>query len=1190
MTPVRATTAPKAPVMKTRKLEAALVGASTLAVILSGSILAVAQSGPGNIIVDPGPPAITPAFLFEPEVTFDSLKNVALWRELEQLLDNPYAITRCNVEGNAQGYPSYCSTIRRRPSFLPAGCSYDVTTGLPRCRNNLLPPLLLHPLNYNPTTGEEFHLLNPDFAGVDDFAGLGPITAGADRIDPDEPAIDYNSPLVADTPTCIILEGEELCGGSPGEPANYSLPAVCGNNPLTNFVEFRAACAGNTGRLYDPARGVITSLEKPTVDGDFAINSMARLAADPANLQPSNPSDYYRNITFATVMGKALFWDMQLGSDGVQSCGTCHFAGGIDTRTKNQLNPNHLGGDSDLEIFANRNNGTEPQNVNQDVVASDFPLHKIADPDNPAEPQLDPQDVISDTNDVMSSMGVQFARFGDIPTPGTAAFTPATNGVRALLPDVGIADPDPIPLFQGLRRVEPRNTPTMFNAGFNFDNFWDGRARHDFNGGSVFGASDPQGHVFFNRANGTLVQTRQIIRFSSIASLLTGPALSEFEMSFLGRSWPKIGKKLLQGNGTAARPNVTPLANQLVSTSDSVLGPYSNRGGSWCQALGRPTGANRPGLCLTYRELIERSYRQRLWNNTTQHLNGSSNPCNGGASNGVVTPAGCDPFDGYVMTLAAGASTPANTNQFTQMEANFSLFAGLAVQAWIEVLVSDDTPFDRFMDANPDVFKNLGEAGEPGLVLDIPLCSATGNVQPCMRPVEGFRRTTPPAGTPDPLLGMDLFFGSNLTLRNPDFRSARCGECHAAGNLTDHTFEASNQLSLGDFIAEFSIPGVEFTIEPLGRSRNITGFLLEAEINGNAQDAIERNMINQSLFPNPADGLSYPDGAAFFDNGVYNLGVRPIDEDEMRGGLDPWGWPLSLSVLMMKNVGGVNQQPNQPIADFDATAGVTGGLFEESPQDQTINPGFEEEPANPRLPPWLAPWVNHVNVGDAHPEIDEVFGGLNTLMETPIIEGFIDVLGPFNPAAVLNEGTNDATSPLMGTWPTVNRVGRMGSVKAPQLRNIELTGPYFHNGGKLTLRQVVDFYSRGGDFPITNAAHRDFNILSLSQDVQAQLSEQEKNALVDFLLKLTDERVAREQGPFDRPEVFVPIDGRAPRNSLGRAQFLTESSTPVAACGGAPCFMQVTNVGAAGHATRLPSFLNIARTRQPGPNNDHFDR
>ena len=113
----------------------------------------------------------------------------------------------------------------------------------------------------------------------------------------------------------------------------------------------------------------------------------------------------------------------------------------------------------------------------------------------------------------------------------------------------------------------PAIHPTLFNTAMNFDNFWDGSARHDFNGGSVFGASDPQHHVFVTDG-GNLVATRQIIRFASLASLATGPGLSEFEMSFFGRNWPKIGKKLLQAR-------VVPLANQLVDPTDSVLGPYS---------------------------------------------------------------------------------------------------------------------------------------------------------------------------------------------------------------------------------------------------------------------------------------------------------------------------------------------------------------------------------------------------------------------------------------------------------------------------------------------------------------------------------------------------------------------------------------------------------------------------------------
>src|SRR3954452_19959042 len=112
-----------------------------------------------------------------------------------------------------------------------------------------------------------------------------------------------------------------------------------------------------------------------------------------------------------------------------------------------------------------------------------------------------------------------------------------------------------------------------------------------------------------------------------------------------------------------------------------------------------------------------------------------------------------------------------------------------------------------------------------------------------------------------------------------------------------------------------------------------------------------------------------------------------------------------------------------------------------------------------------------------------------------MLEGFLDTLGPFNDAGILNESLNIGDTTLMGTWPNVNRVGRMGSFNAAQVRNVELTGPYFHNGGKLTLRQVVDFYTRGGDFPITNAAHRDFNLVNMNIEIQSNLSEAEKVAL-----------------------------------------------------------------------------------------------
>ncbi|HWR20607.1 MAG TPA: cytochrome c peroxidase, partial [Verrucomicrobiae bacterium] len=48
---------------------------------------------------------------------------------------------------------------------------------------------------------------------------------------------------------------------------------------------------------------------------------------------------YIANQTAAIRLGKALFWDMQAGSDNKTACATCHAQAGADVRNKNQLNP-----------------------------------------------------------------------------------------------------------------------------------------------------------------------------------------------------------------------------------------------------------------------------------------------------------------------------------------------------------------------------------------------------------------------------------------------------------------------------------------------------------------------------------------------------------------------------------------------------------------------------------------------------------------------------------------------------------------------------------------------------------------------------------------------------------------------------------------------------------------------------------
>ncbi|MFL5247337.1 MAG: cytochrome c peroxidase, partial [Myxococcales bacterium] len=46
--------------------------------------------------------------------------------------------------------------------------------------------------------------------------------------------------------------------------------------------------------------------------------------------EPPNLAAFVKNRAAAIALGKALFWDQQVGSDGVQACATCHFHAGAD--------------------------------------------------------------------------------------------------------------------------------------------------------------------------------------------------------------------------------------------------------------------------------------------------------------------------------------------------------------------------------------------------------------------------------------------------------------------------------------------------------------------------------------------------------------------------------------------------------------------------------------------------------------------------------------------------------------------------------------------------------------------------------------------------------------------------------------------------------------------------------------------
>src|SRR3989441_12224664 len=67
------------------------------------------------------------------------------------------------------------------------------------------------------------------------------------------------------------------------------------------------------------------------------INPPASLKSVPVP-DPRNLARYIKDRNAAIALGKALFWDMAVGSDG-QACGSCHFHAFADSRSKSQLNP-----------------------------------------------------------------------------------------------------------------------------------------------------------------------------------------------------------------------------------------------------------------------------------------------------------------------------------------------------------------------------------------------------------------------------------------------------------------------------------------------------------------------------------------------------------------------------------------------------------------------------------------------------------------------------------------------------------------------------------------------------------------------------------------------------------------------------------------------------------------------------------
>ncbi|MFN7921188.1 MAG: cytochrome c peroxidase [Bryobacteraceae bacterium] len=342
--------------------------------------------------------------------------------------------------------------------------------------------------------------------------------------------------------------------------------------------------------------------------GLAAAQTQLRPLREARILEPPGLADYVRDRKALVALGKIFFWEMQAGSDGVTACATCHFHAGADHRPRNMLS---------------EPDGAFP--VNAELSSLSFPFRQLSDPLNKNSA------VLRDTPMRVGSMGT-IRRIFDGIVPGQAA-------------ELGHDEPDKPEFMKGglqVRRVTARNTPSVFNTVFYARNFWDGRAATVFNGFNPSG-NDAETPGVLESVDGVLRRKQIRIDLASLASQAAGPALDHLEMSYAGRTWPHLGKKLL---------SLAPLGLQRVSVNDGVLGDMARAG--------------EPGLQeqFTYRSLIESVFQPRFWE-SAQRVDGS----------GELRDDG----------------------EFSQAEYNFPLFWGLALQAYQSTLNSDDSPVDRFL-------------------------------------------------------------------------------------------------------------------------------------------------------------------------------------------------------------------------------------------------------------------------------------------------------------------------------------------------------------------------------------------------------------------------------------------------------------------------------------------------------------
>jgi cytochrome c peroxidase len=739
-------------------------------------------------------------------------------------------------------------------------------------------------------------------------------------------------------------------------------------------------------------------------------------------------SDYVADRTAAIELGKSLFWDMQAGSDGIVACASCHFNAGADSRVINAVSPGIRAGDTTFQLGVHLNGGIYPNyKLNAGTPGAgfggyhdgDFPLHKQGDVNTRNNP-------LSDVNDIVGSQGQFSSSFDSVRKFSGTEDTTVTSDQIFSYPDPGDATRK-----IDTRQIEPRNAPSVINAVFNDRSFWDGRAQNTCNGANPFGERDTTSHFFWaSDIAAPLTATLVRLQNSSLCSQSLGPPEASFEMSAANRNFRDIGRKLLTVDPLAGNVPL-PLGKQKVHGQDSKLGPDRNTTG-----IGLDTG---------YETLIKTAFQPKWWQSRMQICVSDT------GTETIVDP-----------DLNQNCPSDVTKKPYSQMEYNFSLFWGIAIQLYESTLVSDQTPLDNYL-KQQQTYVLQGDSQKNFYTIQLP-----PGVDPMTISVVELNPTLD--ASDQEVFGFD------------DGAGQVSGVGITSGTVNYQTGTLSIQFDVPPPIAypinvSYSVGAVPLT---QGQLRGLLIFQTKGRCitcHG-GPELSNASVANVSLVP--LERMVMGDfNVRVYDNGFYNIGVRPGSDD----------------------IG---------LADVDGVAGLPLSQSEMERERVCNDPTYS-------------------------------------------------VMIPGRPG----EGLTPA--PLSCS----DEIAQKGFLKTPMLRNIALTAPYFHNGGQLTLEQVVEFYNRGGDFPdgFDQIPLIDPNIVPLG------LTLQEKTDLVDFLRNaLTDPRVANQSAPFDHPELFVPNGHPADPTTGYPVQ--NDPNHPGRAT---DQLLDIPATGAAG-GTPLPTFLQNLQT------------